>query len=65
VARGKEVQEVLGEHQDGVVAMAFLLRAGAAAGSRRGRNGFTYGLLLEAERRRTADVWRQLKKINR
>ena len=65
VARGKQVQEVLGEHQDSVVAMAFLLRAGAAAGSRRGRNGFTYGLLLEAERQRTTRVWRQLKKINR
>jgi CHAD domain-containing protein len=65
VARGKEVQEVLGEHQDSVVAMAFLLRAGAAAGSRRTRNGFTYGLLLEAERQRATRVWRQLKKVNR
>nr|WP_294695185.1 CYTH and CHAD domain-containing protein [uncultured Friedmanniella sp.] len=64
VTRGKQVQEVLGEHQDSVVAMAFLLRAGAVAGTRRGRNGFTYGLLLEAERRRTTQVWRQLKKIN-
>lgn len=64
VRRGKEVQEVLGEHQDSVVAMAFLLRAGAAAGARRGHNGFTYGLLLEAERRRTTRVWRRLKKLD-
>ena len=64
IGRGKQVQEVLGEHQDSVVAMEFLLRAGAQAGTRRGRNGFTYGLLLEAERQRATRVWRELTKID-
>jgi CHAD domain-containing protein len=64
VRRAKEVQTVLGEHQDSVVTGAFLLRAGAAAGTRRGRNGFTYGLLLGAERERAARARRLVSTLN-
>lgn len=63
IQRAKELQTVLGEHQDSVVTSAFLLRAGAVAGVRRGRNGFTYGLLLGAERERAARVRRLAKTL--
>lgn len=52
----KDLQTQLGEHQDSAVSAAFLRRAGAAAGGRPGRNGFTYGLLLAREQQRAADI---------
>jgi CHAD domain-containing protein len=55
-AAAKQLQTQLGEHQDSVVATAFLRRAGAAAGGRPGRNGFTYGLLLAREQQRAAAI---------
>jgi CHAD domain-containing protein len=54
VLEAKQLQTELGEHQDSAVAAAFLRRAGAAAGGRPGRNGFTYGLLLAQEWQRAA-----------
>jgi CHAD domain-containing protein len=45
----KKLQDVLGEHQDSVLAAANLRRIGTAAGIKRGHNGFTYGLLFERE----------------
>lgn len=45
VARRKDLQDVLGAHQDAVVCAAFLREVGIAIGDRRGHNGFTYGLL--------------------
>lgn len=62
--RAEELQTLLGEHQDSVVSAVFLLRAGAAAGSRRGHNGFTYGLLLGEERRRAAKVRRRVGRLD-
>lgn len=50
VKSATHLQRVLGEHQDSVVAIAYLQQRGAAAG----RGGFTYGLLLGAERERAA-----------
>ncbi len=55
VKRAKQLQKLLGEHQDSVVSAGVLRRLGAAAGDRRGENGFTYGVLLGQEWRR-ADV---------
>jgi CHAD domain-containing protein len=52
VKRAKTLQDVLGEHQDSIVAGEFLLRLGATAGTRPGENGFTYGLLYAYEQRR-------------
>lgn len=58
--RFKKIQRVLGDHQDTVVAVAWLRRLGAAAGTTQGENGFTFGLLygreesLAAESRRAA-----------
>ena len=65
VRRAKKLQELLGEHQDSVVSGAFLLRAGAAAGSRRGHNGFTYGLLMAAEQERAARIRRHVRRLER
>jgi len=47
----KQFQRVLGDHQDGVVASATLIRLARAAGTTTGENGFTYGLLYEREQR--------------
>ncbi|GAA1852282.1 CHAD domain-containing protein [Microlunatus capsulatus] len=60
--RAEKLQTLLGEHQDSVVSEAFLLRAGSAAGGRRGHNGFTYGLLLAGERRRASRVRRRVRR---
>lgn len=49
IAERKELQDVLGEHQDSVVSAAFLRDLGARLGSRSGHNGFTYGLLYARE----------------
>jgi CHAD domain-containing protein len=58
--RAQDLQTLLGEHQDSVVAGAFLRRMGAQAGARAGRNGFTYGLLLAGELERAARIRRDL-----
>lgn len=54
IRRYKHVQEVLGEHQDSLVAAEFLRRLGAAAGTRPAENGFTYGLLFANEQQAAA-----------
>ena len=56
VAEAEALQDLLGEHQDSVVSAAALRRFGAVAGSTPGENGFTFGILLEAELRRAADI---------
>ncbi len=45
VAARKELQDILGHHQDRAVSAAFLRNLGARIGVRCGVNGFTYGLL--------------------
>jgi CHAD domain-containing protein len=47
----KDLQDVLGEHQDSLVSAALLRRIGAKAGAAAGENGFAYGLLYEREQR--------------
>ncbi len=53
--RAKKRQTLLGEHQDAMVAAAYLRRLGTTGGAD-GRNGFTFGLLLAEELRRAADI---------
>ena len=45
VAARKDLQDVLGNHQDRIVQAAFLREMGARLGVRSGQNGFTYGIL--------------------
>ncbi len=49
IAERKELQDVLGDHQDSLVAAAFLHEQGMRLGIRSGHNGFTYGLLYGRE----------------
>lgn len=46
VEETKDLQTLLGEHQDSVVSAEILRRLGANAGPTSGTNGFTYGVLL-------------------
>lgn len=60
----EDLQEVLGEHQDGVVTREVLRQLGAGA-TRSGENGFTFGRLhaLEQARAEAADVrWPRVRK---
>jgi CHAD domain-containing protein len=68
VKRVKGVQELLGEHQDSVVARGLLRELGAAAPAEKG-NGFAFGWLLRDEQARAEGVegaldaaWKQLRK---
>ncbi len=45
VAARKDLQDVLGHHQDRIVQAEFLRDLGARLGVRSGQNGFTYGVL--------------------
>ena len=49
VTRYKKIQQVLGDHQDSVVALGTLRALGARAGTTEGENGFTFGLLYGLE----------------
>jgi CHAD domain-containing protein len=59
-ADAEALQDLLGEHQDSVVSVAALRRFGAAAGTAPGENGFTFGILLEAELQRGAEIRAQI-----
>jgi CHAD domain-containing protein/uncharacterized protein YjbK len=50
--RAKRRQTTLGNRQDALLAVAFLRRLGAVAGTTAGENGFTFGILLAQEARR-------------
>lgn len=49
VAQRKDLQDLLGSHQDGIVSAAFLRELGAQVGIRSGQNGFSYGILYARE----------------
>jgi CHAD domain-containing protein len=51
VEQTKDLQTLLGEHQDSVVSAALLRRLGAASA-----NGFTYGVLLARQERISANI---------
>jgi CHAD domain-containing protein len=53
----KQIQRVLGDHQDSVVASDALRRLALTAGTTPGENGFTYGLLYAREQQ-TAEAAR-------
>jgi len=57
----KDLQDVLGEHQDSIVAAEFLRSEGVKVGIRSGHNGFTYGLLYGRELTRQAAIGDQLR----
>jgi CHAD domain-containing protein len=60
VERRKNLQDVLGNHQDAVLAEQFLRVFGIRVGARRDHNGFTYGLLYAGERAELARLPDQL-----
>lgn len=49
IRRNRELQDVLGEHHDAVVAAGTIRALGVAAGIRDGENGFSYGMLYQQE----------------
>ena len=59
IKRYEDLQDILGDHQDGVVAAELLRRIAAGTVPVPDENGFTYGLLYEQEQRR-AEHSRQL-----
>lgn len=61
IASRKDLQDVLGEHQDSIVAAAFLRTEGIRIGLRSGHNGFTYGVLYGRELTRRAAITDQLR----
>lgn len=61
IADRKDLQDVLGEHQDSIVAAEFLRAEGMRLGIRSGHNGFTYGLLYGRELSRQAAIGDQLR----
>ncbi len=62
VASRKDFQELLGEHQDSVVAEGLLRELGVLAGAD-GQNGFTWGLLLAREQQVARTVVRELRRF--
>jgi CHAD domain-containing protein len=49
ISQRKDLQDLLGSHQDSIVSAAFLRELGARRGNRSGQNGFTYGVLYARE----------------
>lgn len=49
IAARRDLQDVLGDHQDSLLSAEFLLDLGIHYGSRSGHNGFTYGVLYARE----------------
>ena len=62
VKHRKEFQELLGEHQDSIVAGGLLRELGALAGAD-GQNGFTWGLLHAREQQAAEAVVRELRRF--
>lgn len=65
VKRYKEIQTILGDHQDSVVASDILRRMAVTAGTTPGENGFTYGLLYAREQQVAADARQQIRALSR
>jgi CHAD domain-containing protein len=59
----KQIQRVLGDHQDCVVASATLRRLAIAAGTTAGENGFTYGLLFAREQQAAEEARRRVREL--
>lgn len=65
VERYKEIQSILGDHQDSVVASEMLRRTAVTAGTTPGENGFTYGLLYAREQQLAADARQRIRDLSR
>ena len=63
VKHHKQIQRVLGDHQDGMVASATLRRLAITAGTTAGENGFTYGLLYAREQHAAEDARRRAREL--
>lgn len=63
VKRYKQIQRVLGDHQDSVVAAETLRRLAVTAGTTDGENGFTFGLLFEREQQAAAEARRRAREL--
>lgn len=63
VKRFKQIQRVLGDHQDGVVASATLRRLAITAGTTVGENGFTYGLLYAREQQAADTACKRVREL--
>lgn len=61
--RYENLQDLLGDHQDAVNAIALLRRLGAATASAGDENGFTFGLLYQRETDRAAHLMRKARKL--
>jgi len=61
--RAKELQSVLGDHQDLVIEAAFLRYLAARYGGRPEHNGFTYGLLMAGAEEEAAEIRERLGKV--
>jgi CHAD domain-containing protein len=59
----KQIQRVLGDHQDGVVASATLRRLAITAGTTAGENGFTFGLLYAREQQAAEEARRRVREV--
>jgi CHAD domain-containing protein len=49
ISQRKDLQDLLGNHQDSIVSAAFLRELGGRLGIRSGQNGFSYGVLYARE----------------
>jgi CHAD domain-containing protein len=49
ISQRKDLQDLLGNHQDSIVSAAFLRELGGRLGIRSGQNGFSYGILYARE----------------
>jgi CHAD domain-containing protein len=49
ISKRKDLQDLLGNYQDGIVSAGFLRELGARLGVRSGQNGFSYGVLYARE----------------
>ncbi len=61
ISSRKDLQDLLGDHQDSRVSATFLRDLGARLGVRGGHNGFTYGVLYAQEQSSTARLLKDLK----
>jgi len=61
ISSRKDLQDLLGDHQDSRVSATFLRDLGARLGVRGGHNGFTYGVLYSQEQSSTARLLKDLK----
>ncbi|MGX7679122.1 CYTH and CHAD domain-containing protein [Jatrophihabitans sp. DSM 45814] len=61
--RYQKLQDLLGEHQDSIVSAELLRRLGAKAGTARGENGFTFGILHEREQQNAIDTRDKARRI--